>query len=363
MPGIEPREGKLTDARNNGTSPSFINLFHQWLGSEYFDGAPVEEAAWPGSPSGSAIFTYRRTVDLFPEGAPFRLSNVNGGGGTWSSAYNDGAATKYYLQANIGSSADNLRLSFRFTGYAFDLVHAVLSDGARYELLVNGVSKGVYSTRSADLGRSDGFGAVRTHDMGAFVRNALIELRVIAGDPARVMFRAEAIRIHRVLRVTNNSINGADVVGYYLNLLRDAVKDDDRFVFTGMGSNDRLLTAGIYPPPTGTVTAYRTYLGLMTQALQDRGCEVILLTDPAARNETAPAYRFRMVDTRAAMIAVARERGCDMIDEYARTRSLLDADDTSELADSVHPSDLGHRNRFRRLRDAIAYAPPTRYLL
>ena len=350
---IEPRSGKLTDARNNATSPSWANLFHGYLGRQYLDDEQVEAAPWPGSPSGVAEFTYRRTIDQYPSGGRFSLSNVGGVGAGWSTVANASALTGYFLQAEVASSSDNQRLAFRFSGYEFDLVFASLAEGARYDLIVNGEVQGTFSTQSADLGVGDGFGRVRTHTFGALMKDALVELRVVAGDPARTLLRLEAVRINKVLRVTNQSINGADAVGYHLNIMSDAVRAGDQFVLTGFGSNDRLLTPGSYASPTGTQAAYYEHLAGIVAAQQQAGRAVILCSDPAARNESSPVYKFRMSDARGVVASVADRYGCDMVDHFAPTRAMLDAGDTDWLADSVHLNDRGNREYFWRLRDAL----------
>lgn len=349
---VEPRTGALTDTRNNESSQSWANLLHKYIGAEYYEDSTVTASAWSGSSGGVAQFEYSKTVDLYPGYAPFTaINNYNGATpGVWSSAYNAGTTLGYYLQAQVNSSADDLRLRFTMTGTEFDLVFAALADGAKYELFINDVSHGVFSTQTGDTGLSVSFKNVRTHSF-PFVRDGVVELRVIPADVERDVLRVEAIRVNRRVRVTNNGIIGTNAIRYATMFVNDAVRVDDTFAFIQLGTNDRaaLASSGVPESPT---TLYK-YLGLVIDAVVGKGVMPILMCANAVTNNSKPTYKYDMADVRAQIMRLSADRGIAVIDHFAETRSLIAASDTSWLADGLHPNDSGHLIMFENIKRRI----------
>lgn len=359
-----PRRGSLADARNNATSPTWVNLLHQYLGRDYYDDTSVSASTWPAataaavaagrpaSDAGVAIFRYGKTVNLFPQGGDFKTTNDNAlpSRGAWTVSYNPSGYIGGYVTFTVDSSVDNGRLSFGpFTGYKFKMVFAALSDGARYELYENGVLKGTFSTQTGDTGLPVSFGNIREHDLGGFVRDAEISIKVVPGDNARRILRVEAIVIDRELRVTNQGVIGTDSIHWYNDLIRDAVQDGDSVAFIQLGTNDRYLAPTDYQVPVGAATL-RRYLEAICVFLEGRGISPIMACANAAVTETG---YFTMSEVRGSIASLADARGYDMIDHFQPTRALLAAGDTSWSPDGLHPGDTGHSEMFQQKRDAI----------
>lgn len=357
-----PRTGTLADARNNATSPTWANLLHGYLGLEYYDDDSVTAAAWPAcvaaataaglpaSAAGVAIFDYRRTVNLYPEGGDFITDNIGGLSGPWRTVPDSAALLGFQRQFIVDSSSDRARIAFPFVGHEFDFVFSATALGARYELFLNGENLGLFSTQTGDTGLPTGYRNVRTHDFGSLARGQ-VELRVVPGDIARYEFRAEAIRINRRLRVTNQGIIGTTAENY-VSMLDDAVSADDQFALVQLGTNDRALTflnGGVPASPA----RFQKNLTTLVRRLQDSGVEVILACANAVTDNSAPVYVFTMTDVRGVIAQVADQNGCDMIDHYGPTRALLATGDTGWLADGTHPGDVGHSAIYHRIKAAI----------
>jgi lysophospholipase L1-like esterase len=77
----------------------------------------------------------------------------------------------------------------------------------------------------------------------------------------------------------------------------------------------------------------------------------ILVCAPAVVESGTTA--FTMAEARGAIARVAEKYGTDMIDHYSATRRLIDAGNTTWLADGLHPNDAGHLAMFERVRAAI----------
>lgn len=347
-----PRTATFADARNNATAPTWANLLHTYLGREYYSDTSVTATAWPGSSAGVAVFGYAKSVVLFPEGGDFEVTNSNStDAGVWTTAYDPSSYTGGYINFAVDSSLDDARLTFPFSGYKFKLVFTAFSDGADYELYVNGVLKGVYATSTTDasVGGPVRYGVVREHDLGGFVKNATVSIKVVPGNVARRIFRAEALVIDREIRVTNNGIVGTDTVGWSRNLINDAVQDGDSFAIVQLGTNDRYVAPADYRVPNG-IGMFRRYLEAITEVLESRKVTPILASANAVVVEGG---YFTMSDVRGVIATCADARGYDFVDHYAPTSAQLASGDDSFLADGLHPGDSGHAGMFARWKDAI----------
>lgn len=354
---INPRANALTDARNNGSSPSWANLLHKYLGLQYYKDSEATETAWPGTPSGVAIFEYNNAVSLFPGSSPFVRSNTNvSSPGAWTqSGVVGGTKLGYYIQAlvNTATGLDNLRLKWTMTGYEFDLVFAAQSNGAKYDLIVDGVTLGTYSTQTTDTGLPISFGNVRTHSLGGFKRNAVVELRVVPGDAARINFRVEAVTMNRRLRVTNQGIIGIAAATYSNVMLNAARQEGDQFALVQPGTNDRALTSA--QGPVGTLT-FRTNLERIADTLVAANITPIFMCANAVPTaiDVPPVVAYSMNDVRDALRTFAGARRFDYIDHFAETKVRLDAGEVGLIeASGPHPLDPGMQLSFDETRQRI----------
>lgn len=352
-----PRASSLTDARNNGSSATWFNLLHKYLGRQYYDDAIAVESAWPGTPSGVAIFEYNNSVDEHPALEPFTYSNTNVvSPGAWSQVTNANAKLGTYLMASVVSGTDNLRLKFPpFTGYEFDLVFAAQSNGAKYDLIVDGVTLGRHSTQTGDTGLPVSFGNVRTHTLGGFKRNAAIELYVVPGDGARYNLRLEAVTVKRRLRITNQGIIGTYAGHYFTSGAAAAcLQEGDMFAFAQLGTNDRAapVNAGV---PQGA-SSFKYNMGLLCDLWEAASVKPIIMCANAVLDDGAAGKKFTMATARNTLRQFAAERRYDFIDNFSPTQSLIAAGDTTFLADLLHPSDIGHAIEFGAISDRIEKA-------
>jgi hypothetical protein len=223
-------------------------------------------------------------------------------------------------------------------------------DGADYELHVNGVLKGTFSTSTEDpsVGGPVRFSAIREHDLGEFVKDAKISIRVIPGNNARRIFRAEAIIVERVLRVTNQGIIGSDTVGWYNRLLTNATQEGDSVALVQLGTNDRYLAPTTYGIPNGPAM-FRRYLEAIVQVLESRRITPILACANAVGTESG---YLTMSDVRGVIATCADARGYDFVDHYALTAAQM-AKGQNGTADNLHPGEVWHDDMFQGLRYAI----------
>lgn len=348
---VDPRTGQLTDRRNSAAARSWANLLHEYLGLQYFEDVEVTAEAWPGSDGGVAIFNYEKTYDLNPSYTPFTSVNHSsaGGAGSWVSVINAESKLGYYRQATVNLSNDDLRFAFKMTGYEFAITYATLSNGAAYELLVDGVAQGTFSTQTGDTGLPAAFGNVRVHSLGGFKQNALVELRVIPGDIARFLLRLEAVTITKKLRFTNNGINGSSTRSY-ATYGTTMLQEGDQFAFVQLGTNDR---GDISTNNRLGMNSLAYGLNTILNTLTGEAVKPILVCGTAVTNNALPTYKYTMSDVRSVIRTVARDRAVDFIDHFAETRMRLAAGDSSFLSDGLHCNDEGQMLEFTNIRTRI----------
>lgn len=343
---ILPRNGTLLDARNNGSSPTWANLLHKYLGYEYYSRSPVEEAIWAGTSNGVAQFTYTDSIDLFPGISPFTQI------GSFGQLVDTSTTLGVFWYVNMGISGSGPHsFTWTMTGNSFDLRFGATPEGAEYKVFIDGVQQGdKYKTSSTDLGLPESaYRQSRTHDF-SFKKNAVIRIEAVGGNASRDTLRIESVRINRKIRVTNQGIIGIASDRYLNVILNDAVRFDDSFCFIQLGTNDRGMPPGINAA-TSPLTLRRN-ISLIIDSLSNKGIYPILMCANEVANNSLPTYYYGMGEVRNALASLAVSRGIDFIDQFALTSRLSKAN-ISYLDDELHPNDFGHSMMFENARNCL----------
>lgn len=352
MASIEPRNGTLTDTRNNSTSNSWVNLLHRYVGGSILNSHyTYTESLTPGAQGGVNIFSYKKEINLLPKISDVNFNVVNNSAATlkseWVESYYADAYSQGFLSFTVQYSTDEGRIDFKFTGNNFKLRYAQISDGARYELFVNNVSQGIFSTQVGDMGNSSssGVGFIKNHAF-AYIKDGDISIRVIAGDIARVLFRIENIVIPREIKITNQGINGT-TAAKYLTFIDDVLETGDSMALIMLGINDRYAEIGA----VNSINAYENaIIGLINKCI-DNGTIPILMCPTAVVTEDINDG-FTIGDVRNSLKKIADLYNLIFIDHYKDTYDQLNVIPYI-LADGTHPSDEGSKDYFKRIKAAI----------
>lgn len=341
MGAIEPRTGSLTDARNNGSAPSWANLFHKFLGREFYAQEQAVEGIWPGTPSGVAQFTYTKPLDLFPSKPPF--TNV----GAFSELAQSGTVlgSIWFVNTNVSGSGPH-SVSWQMSGKEFDLIYAQTPEGAGYRVYVDEVLQGSYTTNGTAA-----YGQKRTHSF-PFNRTAKIRIEVIGGVSAFTTLRIESIRINKTLRFTNQSIIGVDSFRYATVIINDAFRSDDSYAIVALGINDSALPAQIGNPTSPGCLSRN--LGVILDRIESLGGKPILMCENQVLDNNSRYYSMRTV--RNVIAGLAKTRKFDFIDNFALIDTLIKTGQ-NVLADLLHPNDAGHAWVAGHAQNAIQLTP------
>lgn len=328
-----PRSGQLTDVRNNMTSPSWLNLFHQWLGRNYFRlSAPTT--------IGAGEVSYSRSVDLWPASPLFVLSAFSTSEGIISN-------TNATLRSFIDYVTDGKSIEFDMYGASFTYVYSQLTNGADYELFVDGISQGVFTTSGTPV-----FRASRGHNFAIGSH----KIKITKRGTVSTALRTEAIRVNKILTVKNDGIIGRSTADWLpgKGLLDESVQTRDKYVFVMLGTNDRAQTNQPTSPSRITENLFSIVNWLNTQ--RPLANPILLCANEANQDAESP-YFYDMNSVRSAISAVATARSIDMVDFYEVTREAL-SEGANYLADSdpLHPGTLGHYLMFRGISDAVRNA-------
>lgn len=353
-----PRDGTLSDARDYFGTSSFVNIIKRYIGKTFARDAAPALSNHPTAPTGQSIATYTTTNVLFPSDGDFTL--VQAAGANISTAVLATPVPVTYAQrtmtnANVAVETGHT-LSFNFTGTSFKLGFGCTEATATYyELVVGGISQGLFSTHAG----VDGFIDIsnnnyRTHTFG-YVRNALVEIKTRRnGEAGTRILRLESITIDKVIRITNNGINGASSISYRASNLVGtpadglAVLPDDNHVLIKIGTNDRISATS---RPKGS-NAFKANYGLFidaVKAISPTANIVLCCSNPAA--EDPATYSFTMQEVRNVTYQTAKARSIDMVDGYAVFKGLTLVPGFS--ADGLHLNQAGYELEARNFINSL----------
>lgn len=210
----DPRDGTLSDPRDNVTSLSYVNQVKDAISTMLGNGVTATHTNWPASPAGQAISTYTKEVNLYPRGKRFAYTVT--GVCTVVDGADANALCNQKMILSINPGAGNyVELSFPFTGEGFDMVFGCIGNGGKYYIVVDGVEYGPYSVRAGDDGYTGGYSRVRAHTF-PHVNDGTVTIRAVHYDNTTGGngVYIEALRIHKTVRVTNQGISGASAKSY-----------------------------------------------------------------------------------------------------------------------------------------------------
>jgi lysophospholipase L1-like esterase len=355
---FDPRDGTLSDPRDNFASPSYVNEFKRYLGANYaFNATPVL-SNWPASLSGEAIAEYTVQHVLYPKDGDFSLATV-GSSMSVTEVATSASITGFQLQLADGNLAGTgyHSVTFPFTGDSFTLSFGI-STGSEiyYELYVNGVLIGTYNNAAGVDGLVVGNNQQRTHTFN-YVRNKTVEIRTKRGSysSGTRSLRLEGIIINKKIRITNQGINGATTNSYKTYNLAgntfgdgEAVGLQDNYVFVQLGTNDRITRTDT---PKG-MNKFKSNLKLALDKITPLASVILMCANPAV-DESTSVYSFNMQRCRDVVFRTAKENNIDMIDNYAVFGGI---DMSVVTSDGLHPNNIGMQVIARNIINSLEYS-------
>lgn len=194
------RDKTLSDPRNNGTSPSFVNEFGRWVEGVLGAGAVTTFSNHPASPSGESVRTITAVKNEFPIGGAYAVA----GTGSFTDKIETnitGPALRGHRTLSVAPGA-TASLSFNFTGSEFTFIYSQIGAGANYELKVDGVVIGIYSTSGATK-----YNVRRTHSFG-YIKDKIVTITALPVGGVTSQLRFEGFSINKTVRIKNQGIIG-----------------------------------------------------------------------------------------------------------------------------------------------------------
>ena len=352
---FEPRDGTLSDPRDLFISPSFVNEIKRYIGSQYMNNATPILSNWSASPSGESIVEYTIQHIIYPNGGDFSTES-NGRSVSVNEVQSQYSITGYQYRLTDGdvSGESYQSVKFNFTGDSFTLSLACLeSDATYYDLYIDGVLHGTFSTHAGIDGFIDGRSDQRRKHTFPYVRDKIVEIRTNRNgeNTGNRRLRIEAIIIDKKIRISNQGINGATARSHTLYNLSnntygdgEAVGIDDQFVFVQLGTNDRLISANV---PKGS-NAFKVNLKKLLDKIMPLSDVILMCANPATENMNS--YSFTMQGVRDVIYRTAKENSLDMIDNYA----VFEGVNLNQVTtDGVHPNGLGHQMIARNIINSL----------
>ncbi len=351
-----PNTSLLTSARDNADSASWANIFKRYIGERYAFGAVQVNSNWPSAASGQAIAQFSFDRFLFPRRGDFTLTADSGGSIATTEQYSaaiEGTRAVAILGNGNAALESSHSISFVFTGTSFTLGFTCQeSTASYYELLINGVSKGIFSTHSG----VDGFvnntrNNYRTHTFARVVAgNIQIKTRRNGEAGLREVY-LQSIKITKTINIINQGVIGV-ASRWYINFNMAAFNDQYGYpcdyAICQLGTNDRVFQSNA---PGGMGQFFYDLTSFVAAA--PAATNKILMTANPATNEDPAVYSFNMQDVRGVIMRVGKAGSLDVVDNYAALCSL---DKSVITSDGLHPSILGHSLEARNLINSLESA-------
>jgi lysophospholipase L1-like esterase len=348
-----PRNGTLADQRDNYASESWVNQFKRYIGAMYFDNAAPVLSNWSYSSGGQSTAIFSRTEQLYTAYAPFTvaLSSANS-----VETKDAGALLGYRHTLGINATGSTASISFPFTGTSFNLVFTSISatDSADYEVVVNGVSQGTFSSFTT----GSAYQQRRTHTFG-YVRNKTIQINVkyAAANTSVAHLNFEGIEIIKQCSILNQGVIGTTAYQYnYYNFGQNGfgpsvVTPDLNYVFVQLGTNDRASTMTSYSIANG-INSLKKWMNALLANVAPTASVILMNSNPASA-DSKPTYAFGMQDVRNMVHQLGSDNSLDVIDNYSIFAGL---DNSVYTADGLHPNLLGHTMYARNIIGALENA-------
>ncbi len=337
---IDPRSHQLSDARNNFTSRTWVNLFRKWT-AELSCHAKNEVDT-----QATGLSTYYNAVNVEVQDAwkDFTPADISSGLLTQTKA-----ETLRTFGANHAIDILAGRaVSFQFSGPAISLVYATLQnlnasiyiDGVlNASVVTDGTVTPTFGTRLDISGLTDA-----THTMR-------IECATSAGSPLRLQYLVRNKR-HSVMNSGLIGTNTAEWLPGGTLLVPEALPSNVTHVLIKLGTNDRGMATG----PGYMAGAQGTFVNLnaIVNSLRSTypGVRIILIAPPYAPTDSAYGSSDEIA---RAVRRAARVLECGFIDLYSPTLEL-ELQGETWLSDGLHPNDYGYRTMFKAVQAAIVSA-------
>lgn len=337
---IDPRSHQLSDARNNFTSRTWVNLFRKWT-AELSCHAKNEVDT-----QSTGLSTYYNPVNIEVQDAwkEFTPADISSGLLTQTKAETIRTfGANHCIDILAGRS-----VSFQFSGPAISLVYATLQnlnasfyiDGVlNTSVVTDGTVTPAFGTRLDISGLTDAIHTMR------------IECAASAGSPLRLQYLVRNKR-HSVMNSGLIGTNTAEWLPGGTLLVPEALPSNVTHVLIKLGTNDRGMATG----PGYMAGAQGTFVNLnaIVNSLRSTypGVRIILIAPPYAPTDSAYGSSDEIA---RAVRRAARVLECGFIDLYSPTLELEMQGETW-LSDGLHPNDYGYRTMFKAVQAAIVSA-------
>lgn len=337
---IDPRSHQLSDARNNFTSRTWVNLFRKWTAELSCHAKNEVDTQVTG------LSTYYNAVNVEVQDAwkDFTPADISSGLLTQTKAETIRTfGANHCIDILAGRS-----VSFQFSGTAISLVYATLQnlnasiyiDGVlNASVVTDGTVTPTFGTRLDISGLTDAIHTMR------------IECAASAGSPLRLQYLVRNKR-HSVMNSGLIGTNTAEWLPGGTLLVPEALPSNVTHVLIKLGTNDRGMATG----PGYMAGAQGTFVNLnaIVNSLRSTypGVRIILIAPPYAPTDSAYGSSDEIA---RAVRRAARVLECGFIDLYSPTLEL-ELQGETWLSDGLHPNDYGYRTMFKAVQAAIVSA-------
>lgn len=312
----QPRNGTYTDVKNNMVNNSWANLLHKYIGKSFF-GETAEQA--DKTTEGTII--YSKEYNLGFDESPY----VTHGGEI---------ETRFTSTTLLGAQyfmPINSYIEFNVVGDEINLNYSSTSSTSDYELFIDDVSKGTFSTSG-----SASYTNVRKHVFDFGSHKIKIKNVSLSG-----VLRLEGLSVKKEFIYKNAGIIGSSSddwqKGNAKGLYDHAFSPYDRHTIIQLGTNDR--TKDGWSEPNSPSSSMRLISSIINDIKTDKPNISIYISCANDVGHDESDRAFTMKEVRDLNSNVAVFNNLPFIDNYSAT---LEFDKNLILDDGLHPNDAGY---------------------
>lgn len=310
----DPRTGSYTDPKNNMTSLSWANLLHHYIAKSFF-----KQTVADGELIVDGTIKYSKTFNISFDNPMIKNVNVE-------KLAQSGTLLGFRFNLLAGSYSE-----FDFVGDELKIYYTSTTTSGDYELFVDGVSQGVFTTGGTIAYKQN---RIHTFSYG----NHKIRIAYASGNQIRL----EGLEIAKEFILKNAGCIGRDSADWQPGLINglydNALSVYDRHVIIMLGTNDRTING--WAQPNAHDSTIRLIGNIVNQIKLDNENIQIYIATANDVDDELETKAFWMKEVREANAMISKLYNLPFIDNYAAT---LNYDKATILSDGLHPNNAGHQ--------------------
>ena len=346
----DPRNGTLDDPRNttNPISPTWANLFRQWVSKVYGGGTSIEDKPGSAYCQKSYYLTWNEYSDMFTMIDTNNIALTNARKKEIIGANNNVATGTVinFLSKSFPAANRPVEISFEIESDYCALRYTQWAVGDANDIVEVYVDDVLHSTFNYYDANTVNYDKEHGIQLGSYGKHKIKIVNKATNSASYTMLAG--FRTLKKTWVVNEGIIGSDTSTWLGRSLFEGTLDGkDDYILMMLGTNDRAQVAG-------RLDGYRDRLRACIAKIKQLSPNsiIVLMSSTFAQNEPPTTYKFDMSVVDKVISEVARENNLLFISNYkACAQALIDGE--AIWSDGLHLNDYGNKLYYQNIRKKL----------